>query len=107
MPSHQVEMLEDEAERRAPYPGEKALRQAGYLHFIRFSCTAKNAMSRYLRSIILPDVGRAMQPIRVRSVVFPEPLGPLQDRDPSRLDGEAHIPDGGKLVRFAGIETIW
>lgn len=29
-------------------------------------------------STIRPDVGRAMQPISVRSVVFPEPLGPFR-----------------------------
>ena len=45
-----------------------------------------------------------MQPIRVRSVVLPEPLGPL--RTVICLDGAAHILDRGKLVRLPRIETF-
>ena len=29
------------------------------------------------RSLILPEVGLAIHPMRLRSVVFPDPLGPL------------------------------
>ena len=34
-------------------------------------------LARAPESVILPEVGLAMQPIRLNRVVFPEPLGPL------------------------------
>jgi len=62
----EVELLEDETERGASDLGKEPLRQARHL-------TAREG-----QVAVLPAVGLAMQPIRLASVVFPEPLGPTR-----------------------------
>ena len=57
-------------------------------------------------STIRPDVGRAMQPISVRSVVFPEPLGPFRTVNRAGAIVRPTFRTAMNSIRLAEVESI-